>query len=70
MDIIPCPKCNKALIKRTREICPKCFQKDNEEYRKVTSIIRGNPSITLSEVSNIANISMSTLLRWKRYGRI
>jgi hypothetical protein len=71
MTVKNCPECNQVFLQQQqRDICFECYQQDVANFQKVRTCIRETPSITLNGLSKKSNISLDTLLRWKRTGRI
>lgn len=65
-----CPKCGKLFVFTTREICPECAQKEDDEFNVVREYILENPAANIDEVSKATGISPSKILKFLREGRL
>jgi hypothetical protein len=43
------------MVKLARDICSKCFQKEEELFQKVKGFLRANPGATVQEVAQAMN---------------
>ncbi|MCL6571020.1 MAG: flagellar protein [Bacillus sp. (in: Bacteria)] len=58
-----CPKCGKLYL-RIRDICDACFQKQEEEFLKVAAYLREYPGITIQELSDATDVSVSQIRQY------
>lgn len=53
--LISCRVCGVIMVKLGRDICSKCFQKEEELFQRVKNFLRANPGITVKEVAQAMN---------------
>jgi flagellar operon protein (TIGR03826 family) len=64
-----CPKCGKLFI-RVREICDDCYEKQEEDYQKVSSYLWDHPGCNIQELSNATGVSVSQIRQFILANRI
>ncbi|MCH6263925.1 flagellar protein [Neobacillus citreus] len=55
-----CRKCGKLFL-RIRDICDLCYQKQEDDYLKVTSHLRDYSSCTIQELSDATGVSVKQI---------
>ncbi len=50
--LISCRICGAIIVKLSRDVCPKCFQKEEELFQKVKSYLRTSPGSTIEQVAS------------------
>lgn len=50
--LISCRVCGAIIVKLSRDVCPKCFQKEEELFQKVKSYLRNSPGSTIVQVAS------------------
>lgn len=72
-DLANCPKCGDIyVVNNLRDICPKCYKKEEEEYEKVYQFIRKKQNRTAPMEQVVANtgVEKSLIYKWIKKGRI
>lgn len=64
-----CPKCGKLFL-RVRNICDGCYQKQEDDFLKVSSYLRDHTGITIQELSDETMISVAQIRQYIWAGRI
>lgn len=64
-----CRRCKKLFI-RSRDICPECYEKQEQDFLKVTAYIRENQGATIQEVSDETGVTVSQIRQFIWSGRI
>jgi len=72
-DLANCPKCGDIyVVNNLRDICPKCYKKEEEDYEKVYQFIRKKQNRTAPMEQVVANtgVEKSLIYKWIKKGRI
>jgi uncharacterized protein len=64
-----CPKCGKLFLK-IRPICDECYQKQEEDFRKVSSHLWDYPGSNIQELSEATEVSVAQIRQFILAGRI
>jgi flagellar operon protein (TIGR03826 family) len=64
-----CPRCRKLYLK-VRDICDECYQKQEEDFLKVSSHLREYPGDTIQEVSEATKVTVSQIRLFILAGRL
>ncbi|NMD69117.1 flagellar protein [Bacillus sp. DNRA2] len=64
-----CPKCGKLYLK-VRKICDACFEKQEEDFRKVSSYLWDHPGCSMKELSEGTDVSTSQIRQFIMENRI
>lgn len=64
-----CPKCGKLFL-RVRNICDGCYQKQEDDFLKVSGYLRDHSGITIKELSDGTGISVAQIRQYIWAGRI
>ncbi|MFZ2957859.1 MAG: hypothetical protein WA705_13310 [Candidatus Ozemobacteraceae bacterium] len=51
MNLITCRVCGTVMVKLSRDVCNKCFQLEEELFKKVKDFLRANPGASVYEVA-------------------
>lgn len=71
MPVVNCLRCHKLFNYLSGErICSVCKDKDEEEFKKVRKYIREHEMATISDVSTELEISVKTIKKFIRQGRL
>ncbi|MGE5403957.1 MAG: TIGR03826 family flagellar region protein [Candidatus Saccharibacteria bacterium] len=65
-----CPECDRLFAYVGRNLCPKCIDKEEEEFRVVRNYVRDNPGATVFDVSEATGSDEEKILRWLKEGRL
>ena len=65
-----CPQCGMIFAYIGRNICPRCLDKEEEEFKIVRNYIRGHSGATIVETSEATGVDEQTILRFLREGRL
>lgn len=68
--LISCRVCGVIMVKLARDICSKCFQKEEELFQKVKNFLRSNPGATIPEVARAMECSEKQVQYFVRTGRL
>ena len=70
MDLRNCPICGKLFVFMTRNMCPDCIKKEDEEFDLVREYINEHAEATIDEVSEATGIPPSKILKFLKEGRL
>lgn len=71
MDVRNCAKCGRIFQYLIgAPICPKCKEKEEEEFQLVKTYIYDNKNANMMEVSNQTGVQMKLIERFIREGRL
>ena len=65
-----CPQCGRVFSYLGRNLCPRCLDKEEDEFKVVRSYIRENPGATITETAEATGVAEQTILRFLRDGRL
>ena len=51
LKLISCRKCGIIMVKLSRDICPKCFQAEEDLFLQVKEYLRANPNSSIFDVA-------------------
>ncbi|MGM0598580.1 MAG: hypothetical protein ACQETH_02070 [Candidatus Rifleibacteriota bacterium] len=68
--LISCRVCGVIMVKLARDICSKCFQKEEELFQRVKGYLRSNPGSTVAEVAEAMECSQDQVNYFIRTGRL
>ncbi|HOJ78124.1 MAG TPA: MerR family transcriptional regulator [Bacillota bacterium] len=70
MDVRNCKRCGKVFQYRGHNICYNCITQEEEDFQKVREYIQKHPNSTTVEVSEATEVSIKTITRFLREGRL
>jgi flagellar operon protein (TIGR03826 family) len=70
MPISNCTRCGSIFSRTNKPICPKCLQKEEEDFEKAVEWLRENPGQNIQALSDATGIERQDILRWIRENRI
>ncbi|AEF17914.1 flagellar operon protein TIGR03826 [Thermoanaerobacterium xylanolyticum LX-11] len=70
MDIKNCKRCGKLYNYTGFDLCPECFNKDEEDFIKIRDYIERNPQATVVEVSKATDVEVKRILDFLKEGRL
>ena len=70
MDIRNCKRCGKLYNYTGFDLCPECFNKDEEDFIKIRDYIERNPQATVLEVSKATDVEVKRILDFLKEGRL
>lgn len=65
-----CSKCGRVFPYMGRNICPKCLEKEEDEYQVVRRYVRDNPGAGVIEVAEETGVEEDKILQFLRDGRL
>lgn len=65
-----CPQCGQIFSYIGRNLCHRCLDKEEEEFKVVRSYVRGHSGATISETAEATGIDEQKILRFLREGRL
>ena len=65
-----CPQCGRVFSYLGRNLCPRCLDKEEDEFKLVRHYIRENPGATITETAEGTGVAEQTILRFVRDGRL
>ena len=65
-----CPQCGRIFSYLGRNLCPRCMEKEEDEFKIVRTYIRENPGATITETAEATGVAEQTILRFLREGRL
>lgn len=70
MDLRNCSECGSLFAYAGRNICNKCLDREEEEYKIVRRYVRDHPGASVFEVSQETEIEEEKILQFIRDGRL
>lgn len=70
MNLDNCPQCGKVYVKNNYNICPTCLRGIEDQYRQCVEFLRRNRLCSMHELSEGTGVSIRTITRFIREGRI
>lgn len=71
MDVRPCKNCKRLFNYLSGEpICPTCKDQTEKKFQEVKTYIREHSSATLTEISEVNEVSVKQLKNWVREERL
>lgn len=65
-----CPECGRVFAYVGKNLCHKCIEKEEEEFRVVRTYVREHPGATIIETSEETGVDEETILIFLREGRL
>ncbi|MEA1962368.1 MAG: TIGR03826 family flagellar region protein [Bacillota bacterium] len=65
-----CPECGRLFAYTGRNLCPRCMEKEEEDYMVVRRYIRDHRGASIFEVSEETGIEEDKILRFLKEGRL
>ncbi len=69
-NVRKCKECGKLFNFIGRPICPDCLKRMDDEFQSVRKYIYDNPNAGIEEVSEETEVSVKTIMRFLREGRL
>ena len=70
MEPSNCPRCGKVFMRFREPICESCIKVEEEKYEDVRAFVKENPNRTIKEVSEACGVSVKSILRYIREGKL
>lgn len=70
MDLRNCIKCGRVFAYQGFEVCSRCLDDEEADFKKVKEYLYDYPGATVIEVSEETGVSEKKILRYLREGRI
>jgi flagellar operon protein (TIGR03826 family) len=70
MNLRNCPECGRVFSYVGRNLCPKCLEKEEEEYMTVRRYVRDHRGASILEVADATGIEEEKILQFLRDGRL
>lgn len=58
------------MVKLSRDVCPKCYQQEEDLFAKVKDYVRANPNASIPEIGLALNISEDQISFFVNSGRL
>ena len=65
-----CSQCGQVYAYLGRNLCPRCLEKEEEEFKVVRSFIREHSGATITETAEATGVDEQKILRFLREGRL
>ncbi|OWZ84857.1 TIGR03826 family flagellar region protein [Natranaerobius trueperi] len=65
-----CKSCGKLFLKVSRNICPDCFQEEEDCFLKVKNYLDEHPNATVLEVSTETEVTQKQIKKFIEEGRL
>lgn len=69
-NVRKCKECGKLFNFIGRPVCPECLKKLDDDFQEVRKYIYENPNTGIEEVSEETGVSVKTIMRFLREGRL
>ncbi|KKC30422.1 flagellar protein [Caldanaerobacter subterraneus subsp. pacificus DSM 12653] len=70
MEIRNCKRCGRPYIYTGKDLCPVCYQQDEEDFLKVRDYLDMHPNATMLEVSQNTQVSAKKIMDFLKEGRL
>ncbi|MBR1445038.1 MAG: flagellar protein [Firmicutes bacterium] len=76
MAAVNCPRCGRAFqvkdteVEHLDKVCPKCERIDEDTFQVIKKYLEENPMATVTDVVEDTGISVKTITRFLRQGRL
>ena len=70
MEPTNCPRCGKVFVRVREPICSTCVKEEEQKFEDVRAYVKDNPNRTIREVSDETNVSIKSILRYIREGKL
>ena len=70
LKLIACRGCGTIMVKLSRDICPKCFQAEEDLFLKVREYIRANPNSSIFDVATALDTDQDQIEIFITSGRL
>ena len=70
MKLISCRGCGTIMVKLSRDICPKCFQAEEDLFLKVREYLRANPNSSIIDVATALDTTKDQIDIFINSGRL
>ncbi|MCK4720175.1 MerR family transcriptional regulator [bacterium] len=65
-----CERCGKAYTSSSSRICPDCIDQDEVDFRKVRDFVKGNPKMSIDDISEATEVDKARILDFLKMGRL
>jgi flagellar operon protein (TIGR03826 family) len=65
-----CPQCGRIFAYLGRNVCPRCLDKEEEEFKIVRSYVREHSGATITETAEATGVDEHKILGFLRDGRL
>ncbi len=69
-NLISCRVCGVIMVKIARDICPKCFKKEEELFAKIKAFLRANPGASITQVAEYCDCTEDAVHAFIKSGRL
>ncbi len=69
-NLIACRICGQIMVKISRDVCPKCFKKEEELFIKIKSFLKANPGVSVPQVAQNCGCSEEDVWGFIKSGRL
>ncbi|HVZ81935.1 MAG TPA: MerR family transcriptional regulator [bacterium] len=72
MKLANCSRCGLvfAFVPGTRDICPTCIRREDEDYLKIFHYLTERPSASAPEIADATGVDIKEILRFVRENRL
>lgn len=72
MSLENCPRCGKVYprVEGSRELCPACIQKEDDDYKTVFQYLSNRPSASAQEIADGTGVDIKEIFRFLRENRL
>lgn len=65
-----CPECGRLFSYTGRNLCHKCIESEEEEFKQVRKFVRDHPGATVFDTAEATGVDEEKILRFLREGRL
>ena len=69
-NLISCRVCGVIMVKIAKDICPKCFQAEEELFSKIKNFLRANPGASITQVAENCGCKEEAVHAFIKSGRL
>lgn len=70
MNLANCKDCGRLFQQVTRDICPLCIQRENDDFLQVSHFLKVHKGSTPQEVHESTEVKLSVIYKFIREGRL
>jgi hypothetical protein len=70
MDLRNCPECGHLFVFSIKNLCPKCIEQEEADFKLVKDYLYGNSCADISEISRATGVATKRVIRLLRDSRL
>ncbi len=70
MQLKNCTECGRVFVHPSREICPACYEAEEQDFQKVKEFLRDKAHSSVDDVSDKTGVAKKRVIKFVRQGRL